>query len=102
VDDGQLDAAEHHVVAELHPDVAELEDPLTAAHVRVQPQRDLAALEDGPFDLLHPVDLPLLVARLLDVALVDDAMRPVLEPADRRLQPLDLLLLRDVLLLLTL
>ena len=71
-----------------------------AALVRVQPQPDLAALEHGPLDLLHPVDLPLLVARLLDVALVDDAVRPVLEAPDRRLQPLDLLLLRHVRLLL--
>ena len=82
--------------------MTELEDALAAAHVRVKAQRDLAPLEHRPLDLLHPVDLPLLVARLLDVTLVDDPVRPVLEPADRSLQPLDLLLLRDVLLLLSL
>ena len=63
---------------------------------------DLAALQRGAVDLLHPVDLPLLVARLLDVPLVDDAARPVLEAADRFLEPCDLLLLRDVRLLLAL
>ena len=70
--------------------------------VRVQAQRDLAPLEHGPLDLVHAVDLALLVARLLDVTLVGDPVRPVLEAADRRLQPLDLLLLGDVLLLLAL
>src|SRR5262249_43570181 len=40
--------------------------------------------------------------RLLDVALVHDAARPVLEPADRLLESRDLLLLRDVQLLLAL
>ena len=102
MDDGQLDVGEHDVVAELHPDVAELEDALAAALVRVQLQPDLAPLQHGPLDLVHPVDLALLVARLLDVALVDDAVRPVLEAADRRLEPLDLLLLGDELLLLAL
>ena len=53
VHDRQLDVGEHDVVAELHPDVAELEDALAAAHVRVQAERDLAPLEHGPLDLLH-------------------------------------------------
>ena len=102
VQDGQVDAGEHDVVAERDADLAQLEDALAAAGVRAQPQPDPAPLEHRPLDLLHPVDLPLLVARLLDVALVDDAVRPVLEAADRRLQARDLLLLRDVRLLLAL
>ena len=102
VHDGQLDIREHDVLAELHPDVAQLEDALAAALVRVQAERDLAPLEHRALDLLHPVDLTLLVARLLDVPLVDDPVRPVLEPPDRCLEPLDLLLLRHVLLLLPL
>ena len=69
---------------------------------RPQTQSDFAPLEHRPLDLLHPVDLPLLVARLLDVALVRDSVRPVLKAPDRLLQPLDLLLLRDVVLLLPL
>ena len=70
--------------------------------MRPQVERDLAPLEHGPVDLVHAVDLPLLVARLLDVALVDDTRRPVLEAADRLLEASDLLLLRDVHLLLAL
>src|SRR6516162_4731328 len=60
------------------------------------------ALEHGAIDLLHAVDLALLVPRLLDVTLVDDAARPVLESPDCFLEPRDLLLLRDVELLLAL
>src|SRR5688500_15262309 len=66
--------------------------------MRVEAKRDLAPLEHAPLDLLHAVDLPLLVARLSDVALVRRPARPELEAADCLLQPLDLLLLRDVLL----
>ena len=84
------------------PTPDELDDALAAARVRPQVERDLAPLEHGPVDLVHPVDLPLLVARLLDVALVDDARRPVLEAADRLLEARDLLLLGDVHLLLAL
>ena len=98
VHDRQLDVGQHDVLAELDADVAELEDPPAAALVRVQSQRDLPPFEHRPLHLLHPVDLPLLVARLLDVALVDDSVRPVLEAADRRFQTLDLLLLGHVLL----
>ena len=54
----------------------------------------------GPLDLVHAVDLALLVARLLDVPLVDDDARPELEARHGLLQPLDLLLLRHVVLLL--
>ena len=102
VHDRQLDVREHDVLAELHADVAQLEDALTAPLVRVQAECDLAPLEHGPFDLLHAVDLALLVARLPDVALVGDPARPELEAPDRLLQPLDLLLLGHVLLLLAL
>ena len=98
----QLDAGQHDVLAELHADMAQLEDALAAALVRVQAKRDLAPLEHRALDLLHPVDLALLVPRLLDVPLVDDPVRPVLEPPDRCFEPLDLLLLRHVLLLLAL
>ena len=70
--------------------------------MRSQLERDLAALEHGTVDLVHAVDLALLVARLLDVPLVDDAARPVLEAADRFLEARDLLLLRHVHLLLAL
>ena len=93
---------EHDVLAELHADVAKLEDALAAARMRVESQRDLAALEHRPLDLLHAVDLPLLVARLPDVPLVGDPARPELEAPDRLLEPLDLLLLRHELLLLAL
>ena len=99
---GQVDAGEHRRPAELDPGAAELDDTLAAARVGTQIERDLAPLEHGAVDLLHAVDLPLLVARLLDVPLVDDAARPVLEAADRLLEPRDLLLLRDVGLLLAL
>src|SRR5439155_9267637 len=81
---------------------AQRDDAVAAARVRVELERDLAPLERRAVDLLHPVDLPLLVARLLDVTLVDDAARPVLEAADRLLEACDLLLLGDVLLLLPL
>ena len=67
-----------------------------------QVECDPAALQDRTVDLLHPVDLALLVARLLDVTLVDDAARPVLEAADRLLEPRDLLLLGHIQLLLPL
>ena len=67
-----------------------------AAHL----EGHLPPLEDRPLDLVHPVDLALLVARLLDVALVDHAVRPVLEAPDRLLEARDLLLLGDVELLL--
>ena len=80
-------------------DIVELDDPLTAANVRPKLETDLAALEDGPVDLLHAVDLPLFVAGLLDVPLVDHPARPVLEATHRLLEPRDLLLLRHVLLL---
>src|SRR2546430_11112702 len=53
-----------------------------------------ASLEDRTLDLLHPVDLALLVAGLLDVSLVDDEAGPQLEPLHRRLEPGDLLLLQ--------
>ena len=98
----QLEIRKHDVVAELDACVPQLEDALAAARMRVQAQRDLAPLQHWPIDLLHPVDLPLLVACLLDVAFVDDPVRPVLEAPDRGLEPLDLLLLRHVLLLLAL
>ena len=68
--------------------------------MRSELQADAAPLQHRPLDLLHPIDLALLVAGLLDVTLVDDPMRPVLEAADRFLEPLDLLLLRHVRLLL--
>ena len=99
---GQVDAVEDRRAAELDADAVELDDALAAARVRAELERDLAPLEHGPVDLLHAVDLPLLVARLLDVPLVDDAARPVLEAPDRLLEPRDLLLLRDVQLLLAL
>ena len=76
VHDRQLDVREHDVVAELHADVAQLEDALAAPLVRMQAERDLAPLEHGPLDLVHPVDLALLVARLPDVALVGDPAAP--------------------------
>ena len=83
VNDRQVDIVQDGVVAEAHAQAAELEDALAAADVRAQTQGDPAPLEHRPLDLLHPVDLALLVARLLDVALVDDAVRPVLEAARR-------------------
>jgi len=70
--------------------------------VRAQVERDLAPLERRALDLVHAVDLPLLVARLLDMPLVDHAAGPVLEAADRFLEPRDLLLLGHVRLLLPL
>ena len=59
-------------------------------------------LSHRPLDILHAVDLTLLDARLLDVALVRHPVRPVLEAANRLLEALDLLLLGDVQLLLPL
>ena len=98
----QVDAGEHRGPTQLDSGVGELDHALPAARVRPKIQGDLAALERRPVDLLHPVDLPLLVPSLLDMPLVDDAARPVLEAADRLLEPCDLLLLRDVCLLLAL
>ena len=63
------------------PTLRERDHALAAARVRAERERDLAPLEHRPVDLVHAVDLPLLVARLLDVPLVDDAARPVLEAA---------------------
>ena len=71
---------------------------LGAAHL----ERDLAPLEHRLVDLVHAIDLALLVPRLGDVALVHDEPRPVLEPPDRLLEPRDLLLLGHVELLLPL
>src|SRR5690348_14192154 len=88
--------------AERDSDAVELDDALAAAHVRAELERDLAPLEHRAIDLLHAVDLPLLVARLLDVTFVDDAASPVLETTDRLFEPRDLLLLRHVQLLLSL
>src|SRR5207253_1084216 len=71
-----------------------------AADARAEREGHPAALEDRALDLLHAVDLPLLVPRLLDVPLVDDDPRPELEPLHRGLETGDLLLLRRVVLLL--
>jgi hypothetical protein len=60
----------------------------------------LATLEHGAVHLVHAIDLALLVAGLLDVALVDDDARPELEPGDGRFKAGDLFLLGDVVLLL--
>jgi hypothetical protein len=79
-------------------DAAQLDHAVAAAARAAQSERHPPALEHGPLDLVHPVDLPLLVARLLDVALVQDAVRPVLEAPDRVLEARDPLLLGDPLL----
>src|SRR5213082_2133921 len=50
-----------------------IDDTLAAARLRTQLERDLPPLEHRAVDLLHPVDLALLVAGLLDMTLVDDA-----------------------------
>ena len=99
---GQLEIREHDVLAELDAEVTELEDALAAALMRVEPQCDLASLEHRPLDLLHAVDLTLLVPSLSDVPLVGNPARPELEAANRLFEPLDLLLLRHELLLLAL
>ena len=94
---------EDRVAAELDADTSSSSTTRSPPRLcAAQLERDPAPLEHRPVDLLHPVDLALLVARLLDVALVDDAARPVLEAPDRLLEPRDLLLLRDVELLLPL
>ena len=99
--DRQVDVQQDRVVVERN-DVAERDDLLAAALRGAHLERDLPALEHRPFDLVHPVDLALLVPGLLDVALVDHHRRPELEPGDRLLQTRDLLLLRHVELLLAL
>ena len=81
-------------------DAPQLDDAVAAARRAAQRERHLAPLEHRALDLLHPVDPPLGVSRALDVAFVDDAVGPVLEPPDRVLETGDLLLLGDVLLLL--
>ena len=82
-------------------DAAQLDDAVAAAPAAAQRERHLPPLEHGAVDLLHAVDPALRVARALDVALVDDAVGPVLEAPDRLLEARDLLLLGDPLLLLT-
>jgi hypothetical protein len=82
----QVDVEQHRVLAERDVDALEREHALAAAHAGAQRERHLAPLEHGPLDLLHLVDLPLHVARLLDHALVDADVRPVAEAADRLLQ----------------
>ena len=98
----ELDAGQHGLGAERDADLPQLEDLLTAAEVRPQSEADPPPLAHRPLDLLHAVDLTLLDARLLDVALVRHPVRPVLEAANRLLEALDLLLLGDVQLLLPL
>src|SRR5262249_9878854 len=99
---GQVDVPQDLLAAQRHRRAFELDDALAAAAVWSQVERDAATFEPGAVDLLHAVDLTLLVPRLLDMPLVDHSARPVLEPADRFLEPGDLLLLRDVQLLLPL
>ena len=81
-------------------EVARLDHLLPAALAGLEAQAHLAPFEDGPLDLLHPVNLALLVHRLLLVPLVQHHVCPEREARDGLLQPLDLLLLRDVVLLL--
>ena len=102
VHDLEVDAGEHRVLAEGDADLAEREHALPAAGRRAELERDLAALEDRPVDRVHPVDLPLLVVRLANVSLVGNPGGPELEAGDRRLEPLDLLLLGHERLLLAL
>ena len=99
---GQVDAGHDRPASELDADTGKLDHAFAAARVRPQIERDLAPLEHRAVDLLHPIDLPLLVARPNDVPFVDDPRRPVLETADRLLEPGDLLLLGHVGLLLAL
>src|SRR5581483_2732600 len=96
----QVDTGEDRATAERDAGIDELDHTVATAGVRVQLERDLAPLEHGAVDLLHPVDLALLVPRLFDVPLVDDPVRPVLEAPHRLLEPRNLLLLRHVELLL--
>src|SRR6185437_17075951 len=67
-----------------------------------QCQRHAPPLQDGALDLLHAINLALLVARLLDMTLIHDDAGPELEARNRLLQPRDLLLLRGEALLLAL
>src|SRR6185295_3471834 len=99
---GQVDAGQDPPPAEVGVDAVQLDHALAAALRTAQPEGHLASLQHRPLDLLHPVDLALLVARLANVALVGDPAGPQLEPADRLLEPGDLLLLGHVLLLLAL
>ena len=96
----QVDPEQDRHLVEGDGNVAQLEGALASALVRSQLQANAAPLQHRPLDLLHAVDLALLVAGLLDVPLVDDPVRPILEATNRVLEPLDLLLLRHVRLLL--
>ena len=96
--DHQVDVEQDGVVGvERDVDSLEREHALAAADAAAQGERHLAALEHRLLDLLHPVDLHLLDARLARGPLVDADVRPVPEAADRLLEPGDLLLLGDVL-----
>ena len=102
VHDLEVDACEHGVLTEGDTDLPQREHALPATGRGAELKRDLATLEDWPFDRVHPVDLPLLVVGLADVALVGNPRGPELEAGDRCLEPLDLLLLGHVGLLLAL
>src|SRR5438552_3242479 len=71
-----------------------------AAHAWPEREGHPAALEHRSLDLLHSIDLPLLVPGLLDVPLVHDDPGPELEALHRSFEARDLLLLRGVVLLL--
>src|SRR6478735_9007986 len=91
--DLEVDPREHGVLAERHTDLPQGEHALPTTGRRAELKRDLATLEDWAFDRVHPVDLPLLVVGLANVALVGNPGSPELEARNRRLEPLDLLLL---------
>ncbi len=100
--DLQVTPEQYGVAPEGHGYVAERHDlrapTIGAAHL----ERDPTPLEDRLVDLVHPVDLALLVPGLRDVSLVHHDPRPVFEAFHRLLEARDLLLLRDVELLLAL
>ena len=90
----QSDRVEQHdPLAKQLIDTAQLHGLRTAAHARPKLQRHPAPLQHRAIHLIHAVDLALLVAGLLDVALAWHQAGPQLEAGDRRLQPLDLFLL---------
>ena len=98
--DGKVDTDQYGVIVEGHARLVEFDHlpPTPGPAAKFQPY--LAALQHGAFDLVHAVDLALLVAGLLDVTFVYDQVGPELEAPDRLFEPCYLFLLRDIELLL--